>query len=378
MNVLDAAHNLNNPLCRERPIVKFIKRKVLRSAVPLLALALSATLTSCLEDLPNNPTPSKQVLPFTAKVYLSQTAGSTQGSPEQAQIDTIDRATTSIILSSFKISNAPIADALIRAHHRGVSVRVKADDSGVGTEYHRLRTAGITIGTLNWSRNFKKFPSIHRYLVIDGRIVWVNSSDFAPNEMVQDDNNTLMLDQSTLAAHLTRHFDGQYDSAAAPTFTDIASGADSATVQPSMITTRMATRDRIEAFLEDQILGARKSIQFLSPELTSTRIADFLSRQAGKGISVKGVIEKDNESISGSQYSALKAKGIDIRLDGNAKTMNHRLLIIDDRMVVLGAFALQPDDKQSQSVFAVQYDTAILAAYGREFTRVFDLAQTAQ
>jgi phospholipase D len=63
-------------------------------------------------------------------------------------LEEIDKATTSIHMQAYSFTSNPIADALIRAHKRGVTIVVIADKSQRKEKYtqiHNVKRAGIAV-----------------------------------------------------------------------------------------------------------------------------------------------------------------------------------------------------------------------------------------
>jgi len=73
-------------------------------------------------------------------------------SPNRHAADTvigfIDRTTTSLDIAVYSITHDGIADAIIRAHQRGVAVRVLMDKTQAGSKYaddEKMEAAGIPV-----------------------------------------------------------------------------------------------------------------------------------------------------------------------------------------------------------------------------------------
>ncbi len=103
-----------------------------------------------------------------------------------AMLAAIEAAEKSIGLCSyiFRADSAgrPFIDALIRAHKRGVQVRVLIDGIGGGYlwpgTYVRLRRAGVTVGRFlhsywPWRTPFLNLRNHRKVMVVDGRIAFV-------------------------------------------------------------------------------------------------------------------------------------------------------------------------------------------------------------
>ena len=124
------------------------------------------------------------------------------------------------------------------------------------------------------------------------------------------------------------------------------------------------------------VLGtAKRSVKFLTYSFTDDRIGDVLVRRAAAGVNVSGVFEKSQESQY-SEYTGLKAAGLDVRLDGNPSLMHHKVFIIDSETVITGSYnpTKNGDERNDENVLII-HDAAIAAQYGVEFRRVLAAAK---
>jgi phosphatidylserine/phosphatidylglycerophosphate/cardiolipin synthase-like enzyme len=86
----------------------------------------------------------------------------------------IGQAERSIDVLAYSFTSKPIADALIAAHARGVSVRVildKSQETAVGTQRDELVAAGVP----TWI-DYKHAIQHNKILIIDGK--WVENGSF--------------------------------------------------------------------------------------------------------------------------------------------------------------------------------------------------------
>ena len=75
-----------------------------------------------------------------ATPYFSQTEGAFSGGIDAHIIDDIDHASESILLAMYDFTNDNIADALLEAALRGVSIQIMTDDSKLEDSiYQRLK-----------------------------------------------------------------------------------------------------------------------------------------------------------------------------------------------------------------------------------------------
>ena len=88
---------------------------------------------------------------------------------EAVVIQSIDGAQTTLEIAAPSLTNDRVGDAVVRAHRRGVTVRVilaGGREGEIGSEYEKLLSAGVAVRLSSGSETFD-----HRFAVVDGRIV---------------------------------------------------------------------------------------------------------------------------------------------------------------------------------------------------------------
>jgi len=128
--------------------------------------------------------------------------------------------------------------------------------------------------------------------------------------------------------------------------------------------------DNVAAHLIDLIQRARQSIHFLAFSFTSDDLADAMMERARAGVTVSGIFEEDQVSSNqGDEYNRLLNSGLDVRLDGNPRNMHHKVMIIDEQIVVTGSynFSSSAEEKNDENVLVI--DNPEIA---RRFEEEFD------
>ncbi|MDK2384139.1 MAG: phospholipase D family protein [Candidatus Korarchaeota archaeon] len=105
-------------------------------------------------------------------------------------IDWISRANESVDLAIYSFTLDSLGDALVRAHQRGVKVRVIMERNQINrwSEYNRLRGAGIEVrldGNPAYMHN--------KFMVIDGRVVLTGSYNYTKQADTRNDENLLVV-----------------------------------------------------------------------------------------------------------------------------------------------------------------------------------------
>lgn len=143
----------------------------------------------------------------------STTYVSTYFSPHRGVAETligfIDRCQKHICVAVYSITHDDIANALIRAHNRGVSVRVLTDKMQAGLRYadaDRMRMAGIEV------RLGMQSGSLHNKFVLgDGTAVGTGSFNWSTNADQRNAENFVIIRLKYIIADFQREFDHLWD-----------------------------------------------------------------------------------------------------------------------------------------------------------------------
>ena len=132
----------------------------------------------------------------------------------------------------------------------------------------------------------------------------------------------------------------------------------------------------IERLLE-LVKDAQDEILFMAYSFTDDDLAQAILDRAGEGIVVAGVFDKSQAlSNTGGEYTNLVENGIAVRLDGNRYGMHHKVIIIDERIVVTGSYNFSANAKtRNDENTLVIHDPEIAEFYREEFARVWGIAE---
>ncbi len=131
--------------------------------------------------------------------------------------------------------------------------------------------------------------------------------------------------------------------------------------------------DDVEDHIDEILRRAEKSIDFMVYSFTSDVLSETMLARAKTGVQVRGVMEKDQASNPGSDNERLRNAGLDVRLDGNPRNMHHKVIIIDDSIVITGSynFSRSAEEHNDENV-VILYDVS--EKYLLEFNRIFENA----
>lgn len=310
-------------------------------------------------------------LPY--RVYFSQSdqpqSRSLRGGPDAELAEAIDQARLSVDLAALNLDLWSLRDALIAAHRRGVSVRMVTDSDYLeAEEVQDLVAAGIPV-----LGDRRESLMHHKFVVIDREEVWTGSINFTVNGAYRNDNNLLRVRNPEIAADYQAEFEEMFVD---DRFGD-ASRADTPYPQVDLggipVEVRFSPDDGVVDRLVELVGAAEQSVNVLAYAFTSDPLADALMAAAARGVAVRGVFDDGQvRTNQGSDYLRLVQAGLEIRLDGNPGNMHHKVLILDEQIVVMGSynFSASAETRNDENILII-FDPRLAEIYLQEFERVY-------
>ena len=301
-----------------------------------------------------------------------------QGSLAEKLIQYIDRAQTSIHIASFEFNLTPVAEALIAAKKRGVDVLWITDDEfglEVDSEVEHGQFAMLKKAKIKVIDDGRVALMHDKFWIFDGKTVWTGSTNITDNDIFRNNNNVIIFDSPEIAAIYEREFaemwDGNFGPKSPSTIAD-----QSVTIDRTPVQILFSPEDNVISHLVPLVQKARKSIYFMAFSFTNNKLTDAMLERAQAGLTVTGIFER---RASETEYSALPpmfCAGLPVRQDGNPGTFHHKVIIIDNKIVVTGSlnFSDNADESNSENTIVIT-NTDIAKLYLAEFQRRWDEAQ---
>ena len=376
---------LNGEMCLSAAWIQLKGEKLLRKnpinkrrLIICLIIILSAFLAGCKTQPPSwlEPLPSTTPSGYSSanqlfSVYFTDVNSSDyRGGPDRFLADDLDNARFQIDAALYDLNLWTIRNALVRAHDRGVNVRLVVEaDSLDRSEIQDLINAGIpVVGDQAESLMHNKF------LVIDGTDVWTGSMNMTVNGAYRHLNNMVRVRSSLVAQNYTSEFeemflDGFFGENVKLNTPHPILSIDGIRVE-TYFSPDNSTGDRILELL----LAANSSIDFLFYSFTSDPIGDALLKKSDQGITIRGVVDYYQEGTGiGGEYQRLKDHNINIYLDGHPEKMHHKVIIIDQQIVVTGSYnpTHSAETKNDENTLII-HDQEIARVFLREFDWIFE------
>ncbi|MGD8752595.1 MAG: phospholipase D-like domain-containing protein [Anaerolineales bacterium] len=247
---------------------------------------------------------------------------------EQALLERIDAATTSLDLSIYGFSRATVRDAIIAAHERGVSIRVVADDDAYeDPEYNphfvALEEAGLSI--VNDARS----STMHnKFIIIDGQVVWTGSTNLTDTGFSFHHNNSVVFTSTLIADIFTTEFNEMF---VERKFGTHKSDNTTHNVDYNGIPLEIYFSPSDGALDEviAEVNAASESIYFSIFYSTDDTLRDALIARKQAGVTISGVWDKLGAGNFASDDEELCQAGISIKIEDYGGKMHNKFMVID-------------------------------------------------
>lgn len=292
-----------------------------------------------------------------------------QGGPDEALVFAIQSAEKTIELAVMHLNLWSVRDALLDAVQRGVVVRVVTEsDYILEPEITDLELAGIPV-----LGDRRESLMHHKFMVIDSRDVWTGSMNYTVNGAYRNDNNIIHIQSETLAENYQQEFYEMFDHDRFGDFSYPDTHFPEVEVAGTRIEVYFSPDEDAERRLVELIADSEERIDFLAYVLTSDPISEELLASAGRGIEVRGVVEASQADQTGSDYVRMLESGLEVRRDSNPKSMHHKVILIDDSIVVTGSYNFSRSAKErNDENLIIVHSPELASEFRGEFERIFN------
>lgn len=330
-------------------------------------------LADCSSDLTSQTPSLTYQAPFSwYAVYFTEQSkekqNAYQGGPDAPLVDSIDRSRLSVEMAVDTLNLWSVRDALIDAHQRGVVIRVVVDsDNHDNAEIQELEEAGIPV-----SEDGRDGYMHDKFVIIDRAEIWTGSMNFTLNGAYRSDNNLIRIRSPELAQAYLREFEEMFVDGLFGQGSDRDLTNPAITIHGSRLEVYFAPEDDVAKRLIDLIREARASIYFLAYAFTDDDLATALVDASARGVEVIGVMDAAQaRSNAGSDYEFFIKNGMDVHLDDRPGSMHHKVLIVDERILVTGSYNFSNNARtRNDENTLIIYHKDIAEIYLKEFRRI--------
>ena len=352
----------------------------------IIFLAFCILLTACEPVVTTTPTsilvPTDTALPGPStgwlQVYFTSpglpNASNYEGGPDEALAAAIDAAILSVDVAIYNLNLWSIRDALIYAQQRGVTVRMvmESDNMMDEEEVQDLLSAGIPI------RADRHEGLMHnKFVVIDRFEVWTGSMNYTVGGAYKDNNNMLRIRSVQVAEDYTNEFEEMFiEDHFGPD--DIANTPHPRlSIDGTPVEVYFSPDDGAEMRILELIQAAQESVHFMVYSFTSDEIGNAVVFAAQMNLIVSGVVDEEQASTNqGTEYDLFRQNGMNVRLDGNNGLMHHKVMIIDEEIVITGSYNFSDSaERRNDENVVIIFSPEVAGEFMAEFQRVYGMAK---
>jgi len=253
-------------------------------------------------------------------------------------IQLLDGAHEQVDIAQFTWSVREIEAAVLRAHQRGVRVRIAMNESqGQGdTVSTRLKAAGVDVrfraGRAVPSKGYSGLQHA-KFMVVDRTTLLTGSNNWSSTGTSFNEENTIVLRGQSNDAILTG-FRCHFESIWNDRVDDAVSCSNSeATFTPGTPAIKL---------LKEALRSAENTVDVAMHHLLFGDLIKELAKCAERGVRVRVLLNlADQHEVKGSAWNRLLAAGVQLRFKQNNdalyQIMHHKLAIVDDRVLLNGS-----------------------------------------
>lgn len=333
---------------------------------------------------PTAPAPSSDTLPAWLQVYFTD-----PNPPDQVDrgiykiaVQGVEQAVKTVDVASFDFTLPGFTTALVAAAGRGVRVRVvldelngshnlKASELPTGKAFDALKTlASANIKVVDGGRDDGLMHD--KMIIVDGSILMMGSWNMSYNDTFRNDNNMLVIKDPQLIANYQAKFDELYVGKRFGTNAVVGALKPELILDGVQVENYFSPSDHVMDKLVAYVNAAKKSVRFMIFTYTNARLASAMIERLNVGVMVEGVIE--NREAQYGVLPALFCANLPVKTDGNKYTMHHKVIIIDDDILITGSFNFTVSaDKANDDNILVIHNPAVAGLYLHEFDRVYGM-----
>ena len=283
-------------------------------------------------------------------------------------VKAIDAARLSIDVAAYSLSLNSVRNALLRAYDRGVTVRIVMESTNMDrSDPQILIKAGVPIiGDNSQGLMHDKF------IVIDKSEVWLGAMNFTDSGTYEDNNNLMRIHSTKIAEDYSVEFKEMFEDNMFGPNVVAKTPNPTVTIDDTRIDIYFSPDDGVLSALASLLSSAQESIHFLAFSFTSNDLGVIVREKAEAGLTIAGVMDQEQVSSNqGTEYDPFKQADLDVRIDGNAGQMHHKVFIVDEKIVVLGSynFSQSAEERNDENIIIV-YNAVIAEQFMLEFERV--------
>jgi phosphatidylserine/phosphatidylglycerophosphate/cardiolipin synthase-like enzyme len=316
-------------------------------------------------------------LHFNSPVYPTKKENYVGGLDEKL-VAMMNRATLSMDVAIYDFDLLNMAQAMAAAKKRGVTVRMVTDSDTVKNKDEEIQKAlevvrGAQIPIVEDNRG----PIMHhKFTVVDREWISTGSWNYTYGDTYRLNNHMIIIKNRQLADNYTATFEKMFTKKQFGPTKDKGIPNPVVTVGNVRMQNYFASEDDVQIRVVETVQSAKQSVYFMAFSFTDDLIGDAIMAKAKAGLRVQGVFEKTGSTTQFSEFGRMKEAGLDVYTDGSPYALHHKVIIVDERLVVFGSFNFSENAEKSNDENMLIVDDANMAkAFKAEYDKILDVAK---
>lgn len=274
----------------------------------------------------------------------------------------------------FDLTN--LSQTLVQKTKQGVKVQLIIDnDYSDEPALKEFQNTNVDLfSDINRNTKYNNYMH-HKFCVIDGETLITGSANPTERGYSGNDNNIIILKSKYLSKNYENEFDQLrsgvfgYNKINTLEYNDITLISNEEEYQ---ISSYMCPQNSCDVEISKYLDNAKEEIVFANFALTHDGIKNKLINTNSRGIEIKGVIEKRNYNLQGSDIKELN-NYFTIKNDTNTKTMHHKFWVIDNEYVITGSVnpSFSGFNYNDENLLIIR-NRDLASKYKEEFNRLYN------
>jgi phosphatidylserine/phosphatidylglycerophosphate/cardiolipin synthase-like enzyme len=298
------------------------------------------------------------------EVYFTNPDDPSAPKIEKYLIEKIDASQKTIDVAIFEFSLEDVAQALIRAKDRGVDVRIVYDNefADPDPQITEVKSAGIPVTPDN-----RQAYMHNKFFVFDSACVWTGSFNISDNAANKNNEDAIYFCSPEAAENYGTEFSEMFAGEYGPS-SPANTPYSTFTVDGVLVENYFAPEDQVMTHVIDIVSKARTSVHFMAFSFTDDNLGNTMVSLADRGVIVEGIFETTGADTQYSECGKLLKNGEDVRLDGNSATFHHKVIIVDNSIVILGSFNFSSNaNTQNDENLLIIHDPVLATAFEQQY-----------
>lgn len=314
---------------------------------------------------------------FTTPVYPDRPE-QRRGGIDERLVSLVDSTNRSLDVAIYDFDLQNVANAMARAHRRGVAVRMVTDADTAGSRNEEIqaalrivRDAGIPIVD-----DSRRAIMHHKFVVSDGRVVLTGSWNFTVGDTYRLNNHAVIVRSPEIATNFSNEFEKMFvERRFGPTKSkDVPNPV--VRIGDVRVETHFSSQVDPTGRIVELIGEAKERIDFLAFSFTHDDVGQAMIQRGAAGVRVRGVFERTGSETQFSEFGAMKAAGLEVYQDGNPYVMHHKVIVIDGQITIFGSFNFSANAaRDNDENLLIVFDRAFARAFLDEVDRVVAVAK---